>query len=369
MILEFAKDELINALSVVTRAIPVRTTNPILECVLFDAESGEIRLAANDTELGIETVCDGTILEPGKIAMDAKLVYEIIRKFEGGESEVTIMTDDSFTTTISCGDVVFRIQGRDGEEFSYLPRIDRDNYICLSQFSLKDAIRKTIFSAAFNDSNKMMGSQYIEVREDLARFIALDGHRIAIRNVRMKENYGSAKVIVPGKAISEVSKILRDDNDSEVVICFTKNHVLFEFDRTVVISRLVEGEYFRIDHMMSRDYETKVRVNRSRLAGNIDRATILIRESDHKPIVFDIRDSRIRMKVKSAFGTMDGEVECAQTGRDIMIAFNPKYMVDALRAIDDEEVDLYMTNAKAPCYIRDEGDNYLYLVLPVNFVV
>ena len=185
----------------------------------------------------------------------------------------------------------------------------------------------------------------------------------------MKENYGSAKVIVPGKAISEVSKILRDDNDSEVVICFTKNHVLFEFDRTVVISRLVEGEYFRIDHMMSRDYETKVRVNRSRLAGNIDRATILIRESDHKPIVFDIRDSRIRMKVKSAFGTMDGEVECAQTGRDIMIAFNPKYMVDALRAIDDEEVDLYMTNAKAPCYIRDEGDNYLYLVLPVNFVV
>lgn len=369
MKLEFNKDQLINALGIVLRAIPVRTTNPILECILFDAEGDVIRLTSNDTELGIETVCEGNILEKGKVALDAKLIYEIVRKFDGEESPVMIESDDSFLTTVSCDRAVFNIQGKDGEEFSYLPSVEKDNYIVLSQMTLKDAIRKTIFSAAMNDSNKMMGGQYMEVRGNIVRFVALDGHRIAIRNVEMKKEYGTAKVIIPGKTVSELSKILKDDNEKEVVIYFARNHILFEFDETVILSRLIEGEYFRIEHMLSRDYETKVRVNRNRLAGNIDRATILIRESDHKPIIFDIRDQEIRMQVKTAYGTMDGEVSCEKEGKDLLIAFNPKYMIDALRAVEDEDVDIYLTNSKAPCFIRDEKESYTYLILPVNFVV
>ena len=369
MKLEFNKDQLINALGIVSRAIPVRTTNPILECILFDAGTDVIRLAANDTELGIETVCSGTIVESGKIALEAKLIYEIVRKFDSGDAPVVIESNSSFMTTISCDNAVFNIQGKDGEEFSYLPAIEKDNYIVLSQMTLKDAIRKTIFSAALNDANKMMGGEYIEVRGSNVKFVALDGHRIAIRNVEMKQEFGNAKVIVPGKTVNEISKILKDDNESEVVICFSKNHILFEFDDTVIVSRLIEGEYFRIEHMLSRDYETKVNVNRNRLTGNIDRATILIRESDHKPIIFDIRDQVIRMQVKSAYGTMNGEVGCVKEGKDLMIAFNPKYLLDALRAAEDEEVSIYLTNAKAPCFIRDEKESYIYLILPVNFVV
>ena len=230
MKLEFNKDQLINALGIVSRAIPVRTTNPILECILFDAGSDVIRLASNDTELGIETVCSGTIVESGKIALEAKLIYEIVRKFDSGDAPVVIESNSSFMTTISCDNAVFNIQGKDGEEFSYLPAIEKDNYIVLSQMTLKDAIRKTIFSAALNDSNKMMGGEYIEVRGSNVKFVALDGHRIAIRNVEMKQEFGNAKVIVPGKTVNEISKILKDDNESEVVICFSKNHILFEFD-------------------------------------------------------------------------------------------------------------------------------------------
>ena len=208
MKLEFNKDQLINALGIVSRAIPVRTTNPILECILFDAGSDVIRLASNDTELGIETVCSGTIVESGKIALEAKLIYEIVRKFDSGDAPVVIESNSSFMTTISCDNAVFNIQGKDGEEFSYLPAIEKDNYIVLSQMTLKDAIRKTIFSAALNDSNKMMGGEYIEVRGNNVKFVALDGHRIAIRNVEMKQEFGNAKVIVPGKTVNEISKIL-----------------------------------------------------------------------------------------------------------------------------------------------------------------
>ena len=369
MKLEFKKDQLINALGIVSRAIPVRTTNPILECILFDAGDDTIRLASNDTELGIETVCEGTIVEKGKIALEAKLIYEIVRKFDSGEAPVVIESDSSFMTTVSCDNAVFHIQGKDGEEFAYLPEIEKDNYIVLSQMTLKDAIRKTIFSAALNDSNKMMGGQYIEVSGSVVKFVALDGHRIAVRNVEMKQEFGNAKVIVPGKTVSELSKILKDDNENEVVICFSKNHILFEFDDTVIVSRLIDGEYFRIEHMLSRDYETKVKVNRNRLAGNIDRATILIRESDHKPIIFDIKDHMIKIQVKTAYGTMNGEISCEKEGKDLMIAFNPKYMIDALRAAEDEEVNIFLTNPKAPCFIRDEKESYIYLILPVNFVV
>ncbi len=369
MKLEFSQENLLNALGIVSRAIPSRTTNPILECILFDASEDKIRLTANDTELGIETEAEGTILERGKVALNARLTLDIIRKLEGGTSSVTIESGENFAVTIRCEDSVFQIQGRNGEEFSYLPQIDRDNYICLTQFTLKEAVRKTLFAAALNDTNKMMGGIYAEVNGDTVKFVALDGHRIAVNNVTMRETYGSAKVIIPGKTMSEVSKIMTDDNEKEVLIYFSKNSILFEFEKTIVISRLIEGEYFRIGHMMSHDYETKVTVNRLKFLNSIDRATILIRESDHKPIILNIRDGGIHLTVKSSYGTMDGDVPCTKEGRDLMIAFNPKYLLDAMRVIDDEEITLYFTNAKSPCYIRDDAESYIHLILPVNFVV
>jgi len=368
MKLSFTKEALLNALGIVSKAIPSKTTNPILECILFDGTGEKIKLTANDMELGIETVVEGEIEEKGKIALDAKLVYEIIRKLEGGEEAVRIESDKSFSTVISCDQAVFNIQGRDGEEFAYLPAIDKTNYICLSQFTLREVIRQTIISAAFNETNKMMSGEYIEVNEDMAKFVTLDGHRISIRNVQMKEKYGKAKVIVPGKTLTEISKIINGDNDKEVMIYFGSNQIMFEFDQTVVISRLIEGEYFKIEHMLSKDYETKITVNKTKLLNNIDRSMILIRENDHKPIILDIGKDSIKLKVKSSYGTMDAEVPCEKKGKDLMIAFNPKFLIDALRVIDDENVDIYLTNPKSPCFIRDEKESYIYLILPVNFI-
>jgi len=368
MKLTFKQENLLNALGIVSKAIPSKTTNPILECILFDASGKEIKLTANDMELGIETVVEGNIEEKGKIALDAKLIYEIIRKLEGGEDDIVIESKEDFSTVISCNQAVFNIQGRDGEEFAYLPEIEKDNYICLSQFTLREVIRQTIISAAFNETNKMMSGEYIEVSGDKAKFVTLDGHRISIRNIVMKEKYGNAKVIVPGKTLTEISKIITGDNDSEVMIYFGKNQIIFEFDKTIVISRLIEGEYFHIEHMLSEDYETKITINKNKFLNSIDRSLILIRENDHKPIILDIGEGSLKLKVKSSYGTMDAEIPCEKEGKDILIAFNPKFLMDALRVIDDETVDIYMTNPKSPCFIRDEKETYIYLILPVNFI-
>ena len=142
---------------------------------------------------------------------------------------------------------------------------------------------------------------------------------------------------------------------------------MFEFDDTIVISRLIEGEYFRIGQMLSSDYETKVVVNRKEFLDAIDRASILIRESDKKPIIINITDDGMQLKLNSAFGTMNAELTITKYGKDLMIGFNPRFLMDALRIIDDEEVTLYMMNPKSPCFIRDEEESYIYLILPVNF--
>ena len=194
-------------------------------------------------ELGIETKVEGSILSRGKIALDAKLLSEIIRILSGGESDITIESDDKYNTTITCDNSVFHIQGKNGDEFSYLPFIEKDHFICLSQFTLKEVIRQTIFSISVNDSNKMMTGELFEVNGDTLRVVSLDGHRMAIRKIVLKDEYESTKVIVPGKTLNEISKILTGDNEKEVQIFFSKNHILFEFDDTVVVSRLIEGEY------------------------------------------------------------------------------------------------------------------------------
>lgn len=368
MKLQFQKSNLSNGISIVSKAIPSKTTMSILECILIDASADEIKLTGNDMELGIETKVEGSILERGKIALDAKLFYEIIRKLPDTESPVVITSDDKFNTAIECENALFTIQGRDGEEFSYLPYIERDQYISLTQFTLKEAIRQTIFSIAPNDSNKMMGGELLEVKDNILKVVSLDGHRISIRNITLKDSYEDHKVIVPGKTLSEISKILTGDNEKEVLIFFSKNHILFEFDNTLVVSRLIEGEYFRIDHMLSSDYETKIKLNKRDFMDNIDRAMILIRDSDRKPIILNVEEDNLNMKVKSSFGSMNADVMAHKTGKDIMIAFNPKFLLDALRVIDDEEVELYMMNPKSPCFIKDEEGTYIYLILPVNFI-
>jgi DNA polymerase-3 subunit beta len=280
---------------------------------------------------------------------------------------VTIESDEKFTTTISCDNSIFHIQGRDGEEFAYLPYIERDHYICLSQFSLKEVIRQTIFSIAPNDSNKMMTGELFQVTGNQLKVVSLDGHRISIRNIELKDTYRDIKVIVPGKTLNEISKILGGDNEKEVLIFFSTNHILFEFDHTIVVSRLIEGDYFRIDQMLSSDYETKVSVNKKELLDCLDRATILVRENDKKPLIINIEDQEMELRMNSSFGSMNAQVPTHKTGSDIMIGFNPKFLIDALRIIDDEEVTIYMLNPKSPCFIRDEEGKYIYLILPVNF--
>ena len=360
-----SKSNLLYGLQIVSKAVPNKTTMSILECILVDATKNDIKLTANDMELGMETTIEGTILEKGIIALDAKMFLDIVRKLP--DSEVTIESDNSFKTFIRCEKANFTIIGKSGDDFSYLPEVEKNDQVMISQFTLKELIRQTIFSISDNDNNKMMTGELFDIHDNELKVVSLDGHRISIRKVELKDHYENHRMIIPGKTLNEISKIIPGDANQDVVISFTNNHVLFEFDQTLVVSRLIEGEYFKVEQMLSSDYETKVTVNKRELLDCIDRATLLVKEGDKKPIIINIQDGFMELKINSTLGSMNEEIDVTKQGRDLMIGFNPKFLIDALRVIDDEEVDLYMVNSKAPCFIKNEEESYIYLVLPVNF--
>lgn len=360
-----SKSNLLNGLQIVSKAVPSKTTMSILECILIDAAKGVIKLTANDMELGIETTIDGEIIDKGIIALDAKIFLDIVRKLP--DNDITIETDAAYKTTITCEKAKFNIIGKSGEDFSYLPLIEREESVVISQFTLKEVVRQTIFSISDNDNNKLMTGELFEINGNELKVVSLDGHRISIRKIELKNEYTGKKVVVPGKTLNEISKILSGDTDRDVNLYFTDKHILFEFDQTIVVSRLIEGEYFKIDQMLSSDYETKVKINKKEFLNCIDRATLLVKEGDKKPIIINIIDDTMELKINSTVGSMNEEIDITKQGKDLMIGFNPKFLIDALKVIDDEEIDIYLVNPKAPCFIKDTEEKYIYLILPVNF--
>ena len=360
-----SKSNLVKGVSIVSKAVSSNTTMPILKCILIDATTDIIKLTANDMELGIQTEISGDIIDRGMIAIDAKIFSEIVRKLP--DNEITIETLDNLQTVITCEKAKFDIAGKPGDEFAYLPIIEKEDSIEVSQFTLKEVIRQTIFSISDSESNKLMTGELFDISNNILKVVSLDGHRVSIRKVPLKKSVANRKLVVPGKTLMEISKILSGEAENMVSISYTQNHIVFEFDNTIVVSRLIEGEYFRVDQMVSSDYETKVKINKKELLNCIDRATLLVKEGDKKPIIINIGDELMELKIRSEIGSMNEEIMITKEGKDLLIGFNPKFLIDALRVIDDEEVTIYLMNAKAPCFIKDDEESYIYLILPVNF--
>lgn len=360
-----SKEALSKGVNIVSKAVPTRTTMSILECILIDASSGEIKLTANDMEIGIETIIEGTIEERGIVALDAKFFSDVVRKLP--DNFVTIETDSTFNTVISCERVNLSVTGRSGADFSYIPIIQRNEPIVISQLTFKDIVRQTIFSTATNENNKILTGELFEIKNNILKLVALDGHRVAIRNVPLAQPTNDTKVIIPAKTLNEITKILDGGIDDIINIYVTSNHIVFEFENTTVVSRLIEGDFFNVDQMLSVRSETTVTISKRDLINSIDRASLYVKEGDKKPIICDFRENEVSIAIKSFIGSMNEQININKTGNDITIGFNHKFLNDALRVIDEETINLYMLNAKTPCFIKDEAGTYTYIVLPINF--
>lgn len=367
MKIKCTKSNLLSAINIVSKAVSTKTTMPILECILIDVQADQIKLVANDLEIGIETLLVGEVIEMGRIAIEAKTFSDIVRKLP--DSEIYMESTPDYEIKFRCEDIKFGIPSKSGEDFTELPEVEKTKSITISQHTLREVIKQTIFSTADNDNNKLMMGELFEVKDGKLTVVSLDGHRISLRNIELSGKADNAKVVVPAKTLSELSKIISGGIEDMVDIYFSDRHILFEYDNTVVVSRLIDGEYFKIIQMLSIDHKMRVRVNKKNLLDSIDRTTIVISEADKKPIIVTIKDDNMNITVASQKGSLNENLEIEKEGDEIIIGFNPRFLMDVLRVIDDDEVFLYMKDAKSPCIIKDDKESYVYVVLPININV
>ena len=356
------KADLVKAVQTVSKAVPMKSSTTILECILLRAEKEKITLTGNNLELGIETMMSGNIEEEGSIAIQAKVFGEIVRKLP--EGDVVLETGEKDQATVRCKKTKYNLAVKSAEEYTCIPDVERKNRVMISEFDLKEAIRQTIFSVADTTTKKAMTGELWEINGKELKIVALDGHRISLRKVKLKKEYEPRKVIVPGKNLAEMIKIIGGDPEKEVAVYFTENHI--EIENTRAISRLIEGEYLKVEQLLSKDYGTKIKVQKKELQECIDRAGLLLKDDAKKPIILNIEENILSLEVASNMGSMNESMFIVKEGEKLRIGFNPKFLLEMLRVIDDEEVFMYFTNAKTPCTVRDEKDSYVYLVLPVN---
>ncbi len=355
------KNKLINSINIVQKAVPSKTTLPILEGILFKAESGKLVLTSTDLELGIETSIEADVIEAGSLVMASNTIGDIVRKLP--DSEIEIVTKENFIV-IKCEGSEFEILGLSIEEFPELPSIDRDNELTMPEPILKEMIRQTIFAVSNDEIRPILTGALLEVTEEKITMVALDGYRMAVKTSNILNN-NRIKAVIPGKTLSELGKIL-NETEGTVNIFISKNQILFHTGSTTITSRLLEGEFIDYKQLIPKEYKIKIKTKREDFFNACDRAALFARESNSN-IRFEILDEIMNIRSNSEKGNVHEELKIMKEGEDLEIAFNPRFFIEALKVMDGKEIEVEFTTGVSPSIIRPVGDtDFLYLVLPVR---
>lgn len=361
-----AKETLIEGLTLVGRTVSSRSTLPILECILLKADENGLRLTANDLEMSIETApLDAEVTEAGSVALDARLFSEIVRKMPG--EYIRIETDANQVTQCISGRARFRILGLPGEEFPVMPTLEKIVGYTLPARQLKDMIRQTIFSVAIDESKPILTGELLHYKDNTLVVVAVDGFRISYRRASLAGDKPPMSVVVPAKSLNELSRVLPGDGEDEVTFYFTDKRVVFELPRFTFVSRLLEGEFIRYDQIFNEDFTTIVTTERLSLLTGLERACLIARDAKKSPVKMEITEESVIITSNTDMGHSYDEIACDIDGQHIEIAFNPRYLIEALRAIDEDRVVIKLTTALSPCIIRGvESDAFKYLILPLR---
>ena len=227
-------------------------------------------------------------------------------------------------------------------------------------------IRQTIFSISQDESKPILTGELLEFKKDYLQMVSVDGFRISFRKEKLLETAEENKVVIPAKTLSEINKILNGE-EKEAQLYLTDKHVLFDIDGNIIISRLLEGEYIKYEQSFTEDYKTRFCVNTNDFLQTLERASLVSRDTKKTPVKLDISKEKLSVKAQAEIGTAYEEIEIELEGEPLQIAFNPKFLIDALRVVDDEKVALQFTTSLSPCILKPlQGENFRYLILPLR---
>lgn len=357
--------ELTEVINIVQKAVSSKTTLPILKGILIEASDHSLKLTGNDLNIGIETQVNASIEEAGSIVISSRLFGDIIRKLPN--EEITIETDDKDNVLISCINSKFNLVGQPALEFPELPEVKDENNFEISQNLFRSMIQQTIFATSQDETRPILTGSLIEIENGIISMVAIDGYRLALRKAHVQTDQ-TRKAVVPAKTLSELGKIISgNEDDKDIKIDITDKHILFELDGIKIVSRLLEGEFIKYTQIIPKEFKSRLFVKTAYLLNSIERASLLAREGKNSSVKFSIKDDYLTIRSNVEIGSVKEEVAINLEGDDLEIGFNPKYLVDALKVIDSEDITIELTTSVSPCIIKpDDNENYIYLVLPVR---
>lgn len=367
MIFTCEKQEILEGISIVQKAITGKSTMPILEGIYIKTNELEssLTLIGSDMDVSIQTTVNANIIESGSIVIDAKIFGEIIRKLPN--STIKIETIENQVIRITCEKSVFDVVYMNTNEFPELPEINEDLKISVNQNILKNMIKGTSFAIAQDETRPILQGILFEVKNKNLNLVALDGYRLAIKSEFLDSDI-EIEVVIPGKTLNEVSKILEDVDDI-VDITFTNNHILFNLEKTKIISRLLEGKFINYNSLQPQEHKLSVDVNRQELQNAIERASLMAKDGNTNLIKLDIQQDNLIISSNSQLGKVREEISMKLQGDEIQIAFNSRYLLDVLKNMEEDEVVMKMTSSISPCVIEEKNnENAKYLVLPVRLM-
>ena len=362
------KDKMIKALNSVVKGVASKTTMPILEGILIQTNDNEIKLTTYDLELGIEYNTECTVTEQGSIVVNAMMFTEIIRKLP--DSEINISLNENNLLTIECEGALYKLATMNPDEFPELPQIEIENSIDLEQGALKNMIRKTIFAVSSDENRPIFSGCLFEIKDNKLNVVAIDGFRLALRNINLPVPVNDFKAVIPAKTLNEVIKIISDSFES-VKIGVSKNQALFEMENCKIVTRILDGEFLNYNSVIPTEWQTRVRVNRNDLQNSFERISLISSSSIEKekkyPVKVTVDLGKMIISCTNQTGDAKEEVYISTEGKYLEAGFNPKYFLDCLKAIDDEEIYVEFGSNISPCLVKSvENSDYVYMILPIR---
>lgn len=355
--------DLYDAVLKVSKALGVKTANPVLEGIKISAFGDTLTLVATDTELTIVKKIKADVLMEGETVVVGKYFVEFAKKLEKEQVELCRLEEGSLQ--IKYSDSISELQVFPVEGFPKIKTEEDGNFFKVKQSEFKNIVEKTVFACSTDDSRPILKGCLFEITNQVLTAVALDGFRMSV----LKKNVvasGDFKTVIPSRTLVEISRLLEKD-DEEVTVILQKNTLVLEVENTILISRLIEGEFVKYNHILPASFENVVTVSKQALLSSIERASIVSRNDRYNVIKLDITDDIMKVSSKSEVGAVDEKVPVVLKGKDLTVAFNGKFITDFLRISSCDYLNINLNSAIDPCVIKEIGEEeFLYLILPVR---
>ena len=362
------KEKLLKGINSVINGVASKTTMPVLEGILIQTNDKEVKLTTYDLEIGIEYIIECDVQQQGNTVVNAIMFSEIIRKLPN--TEITITINDNNLLVIECEGSLYKLATMNPDEFPELPKINIDNSIEIEQNLLKNMVRKTIFAVSNEENRPIFTGCLFEVKDNKLNVVAVDGYRLAIKSNILNSKSNDFSVVIPGKTLNEINKIIMDSFET-IKIGVSKNQALFEMENCKIVTRLLDGEFLNYRNAVPSNWETRIRVNKNNIQNCFERIILISASSIEKekkyPVKISTEIGKVTISCTNQTGDAKEEIYVTTEGKNLEAVFNPRYFLDALKVIDDEEIYIDFGTNISPCIIRPiENDEYTYMILPIR---